>query len=59
MAHLISIIEFISKFIQYLPLPESPKIRALSSYEHPLSAPQRAIMNAVKVEEIKTRIARK
>jgi hypothetical protein len=34
-------------------------LRELAAYEHPQAAPLRAIMNAVRVEEIKSRIAKK
>jgi hypothetical protein len=59
MSHLLSIIDSITKLIQYLPLPDSPKLRELNPYEHPEPVPLRAIMNAIKVEDIKMRITRK
>lgn len=35
MAHLITLVETMSRFIQYLPLPDAPKLRELAKYEHP------------------------
>lgn len=49
MSHLITIIDCLSKLVQYLPLPDSPKLREMAVYEHPEPVPLRAIMAAMKI----------
>jgi hypothetical protein len=49
MDHLVSLIQSVSQLISYLPLPDSPKLRELSKYEHPNSYPLKQIYEAIKI----------
>lgn len=59
MAHLITFVDYACRAAQYIPLPEAPRLRLIAEYEHPETHPLRPILEAIRLSEIKERIARK
>ena len=59
LGHIISFVSGITRLVQFLPLPSDPKMRKIAEYEHPDTIPLKNILEAIRLDDIKKKIAQK
>ena len=59
LSHILTFVCGVTKLIQALPLPSDPKMRRIAEYEHPDTIPLKCILDAIRLDEIRKKIARK